>query len=90
LFGLHFQIHKKLNHDILGWLNKYKALRHCGFPLANPQFDQSIDFLSQIYSIFWICYIFVKITLNLSVHFRNNPENLLCLTVADRLYSLKF
>jgi hypothetical protein len=32
-----------LNYDILDSLNKSKATGYCGFPLANPQFDQSRD-----------------------------------------------
>jgi hypothetical protein len=40
-----FQSAKKLNHEILGWLDKSKIPGHCGFPLANPQYGSSLDFV---------------------------------------------
>ena len=45
LCGLLFQIHQKLNHDILGLLNEPKLVRSCIFPLANLYFEQSVDFV---------------------------------------------
>ncbi len=43
--GLHFQIHQKLNHDILGWLNKPKIPGYGGFPLANLHSVESLYFV---------------------------------------------
>ena len=40
--GLHFQTHPKLNHDILGFLNKSKTAGHCGFPLTNLHSGESV------------------------------------------------
>jgi hypothetical protein len=40
-----FKSTKKLDLDISGFLNKFKTSGNCGFPLANPQFDQSRDFV---------------------------------------------
>jgi len=39
---LHFQIHQKLNHDILNLLDKSKTPDHSRFPLANPCFGESV------------------------------------------------
>jgi len=44
---LFFQIHQKLNHDILDWLNKPKIVRSCIFPLANLYFEQSVDYVPE-------------------------------------------
>ena len=43
LCGLLFQIHQKLNHDILDWLNKPKIVRSCIYPIANLYFELSVD-----------------------------------------------
>ena len=40
-----FQIHQKLNHDNLAWLNKSKIAGHCMLPLANPQSAESVGFV---------------------------------------------
>jgi len=42
-----FQIHQKLSHTILDWLNKPKSVRSCVFPLANLHFEQSVDYVPQ-------------------------------------------
>ena len=38
-----FQIHQKLNHAILDWLNKPKIVRSCIFPLSNPHKGPIVD-----------------------------------------------
>ena len=40
-----FKSTRKLDHDISGSLDKSITPGYCGFPLANPQFDQSRDFV---------------------------------------------
>ena len=40
-----FQIHQKLNHDILDLLNEPKIVRSCIFPLINLQFVESVDYV---------------------------------------------
>ena len=40
-----FQIHQKLNHDILDWLNKPKIVRSCIFPIANLYFALGLDYV---------------------------------------------
>jgi hypothetical protein len=47
-FRLHFQTHPKMNHDILGLLDKSKTPGRCGFPLANPHSGESRDFASSL------------------------------------------
>ena len=42
-----FKSTQELSRDILGWPNKSKIPGHCGFPLANPQFGQSRDFVPE-------------------------------------------
>ena len=53
---------KKLNRDILDSLDKSKTPSYGGFPLANPHSITSVYLraLSQILTIFWFYYIFVK------------------------------
>ena len=62
-----FQIHQKLSHTILDWLNKTKSVRSCVFPLANLQKGPSIDnLLPQSQKILKILHITLhKPTLNL-------------------------
>ena len=47
MFGLHFQISQKLDHDFLNLLNQSKIPGHCGFALANPHSGESRDFVPE-------------------------------------------
>jgi len=40
-----FKSTKKLNHDILGWLNKSKTAGHCIFPLTNLHSGESVYYV---------------------------------------------
>ena len=45
MYGLRFQVHQKMNHYILDWLNKSKPPGFCGFPLANLHSGKSVDYV---------------------------------------------
>ena len=47
-FDCPFKSAIKLDHDILGFLNKSKTPGHCGFPLANPHKGQSLHYRAYI------------------------------------------
>ena len=50
VYGLLFQIHLKINQDILDWLNKPKIVRSYIFPIANLYFELSVDYRALIKS----------------------------------------
>ncbi len=58
--GYAFKPTKKLNHDILGFLNKSKTTGHCGFPLTNLHSGECVYYVpksnpANYFDSFYVC-----------------------------------